>query len=284
MAARGAGRTEGRERDRIEGSHLCRVEGGACVSGEPKACGAGSCARSLLTVEQRTLPDHVCFAVMLAATELFAARRFPLGAREGGVMADVALFVWQRAWPLPVGKRSLARFAERNGVNRGCLPGPLIAGDPDAEIGIWVERQLPAGVVRLLGPVTRDGDGRVGRFGQPYLEVAPAPRMYEGDVPANERDPLRGVARELGWWYQRRILGQAVKGLGRPAGPRPDFEEREGRAYREAVAELRRSRRKVTMTAIATEMSGMLGYEVGRTTLQYWVKQGWVAAANETPK
>lgn len=278
MTASDADATEGWESDRIEGSYLCCVERGACVSGEPKARGAGSCAQALLSVEPRILPDHVCLAVMLATTEVFAGRRFRREMREGGkqVMRDMALFLLCRAWPVPVGEGSLARFAKRNEISPQSLPRALTAVDPDAEIGIWVERQLPAGVVRLLGPVTRDGDGRIGRFGEAYLEVVPAPRMYEGDVPANERDPLRGVARELGWWYQRCILGRAAKGLGRPAGPRPDFEEREGRAYWEAVVELRRARRKVTMTAIATEMSGLLGYEVGRTTLQYWVKQGWV--------
>ncbi len=285
VKASSSGAEQGRERHALDERRLCIVQQTPPGTIPAPAEETANCARALLTAEPHPLPDHVCLPVMLATTELFAAQRFPLGAADlmTGVAGSVARFVWQRAWPLPMGKASLARFAAQTRLNIRHLPPPLIEADPDAEIGLWLERRLPSGTVRLLGPTIRDEHGRAGRFGTAYLEIAPAPKIYTEGVPANEPIPLHAVARSLGWWYQRHILGQAANGVGRPVGPRPDFEEREGRAYRDAAAELRRSRRKATVTAIATEMSVLLGYEVGRTTLQYWLKQGWVTTANEIP-
>lgn len=278
MGIRGTDTGKSTDHHGIEGRHLCALENALVEPGEAGENATANCAWALLTTEVRILPDHVCLPVMLATTELFAAQRFPLGTADlmTGVAGSVARFVWQRAWPLPMGKASLARFAAQTRLNTRHLPPPLIEADPEAEIGLWLERRLTSGTVRLLGPTIRDEHGPVGRFGTAYLEIAPAAKIYTEGVPANQPMPLHSVARSLGWWYQRHILGQAANGVGRPAGPRPDFEEREGRAYRDAVAELRRSRRRVTTTAIATEMSALLGYQVGRTTLQYWLKQGWI--------
>lgn len=244
---------------------------------------AVTCAEMILTTQPVGLPNHLCYDTLVESTARFASNAFPVEETPQGEWPPrgVELQLWHYCWPLPVGELSLQRFARASWLKRPQLPTPLLPVEPDAEVGLVIERRIPAGRVRLFGLVGRDHEMmeegiEVLHFLDAYIEKVPDRTLYHGEVPPMDQDPLHRVAQDLDRWYRETVSGQKVENRGRPTGPPDEFREREVPAYQAVVAEMKRSYRTPTYTSVATAMGEHLGYGVPRTTLQFWVQRGWL--------
>lgn len=248
---------------------------------QPETSGqAENCHQAILTTDARPLPTHVCAATMIESTEWFATRLFSGGPlTHPAARRNFEIQVWRATWPLPVGEQSIRRFARTHWIKRSRLPAPLLPNNPNAAVGLWIERHLPDGVVRLLGllcrkVLVREDGVELLYFTEPTIIKIPAPITYSSHVPRH--DPLHNTAIQLDQWYRKTLLDKPLVHLGRPAGPPLDFDECEAKAYRQVLDEMRRSRRSVNYTSVAVALGELLNHQIGRSKLQYWIRRGWL--------
>lgn len=220
----------------------------------------------LLNPHHPVPPRHVCENLLPRLVKQYVSSAYP--------PRNSAERQWVETWPLPAGENSLRRFATSEGLDPIDLPRPLIAGVTDAHIGLWVERRVPDGFVRLLGLV------------EPSEEATPDTwRFVARDLIINDFGDgisskiLERLAALYTRWYRLRILRVTL-----PAGRNPgetEWLETVKRVYPQAVRRARQQKGKLSASAISTALAY---YEVGHvpeSSLRYWVEKGYLPQWNE---
>ena len=163
---------------------------------------------SLLDSLSHQLPKHVCRDVIRKGVSKYASAWFP---PQNGTWER-----WLHEWPLPVGERSMAQYAEKHRVSKRSLPPALPKVDCNMRVAVWIERVASAGTVTLWGP------GELGLAPeQPDLLTVYDPVVVCAylDGPPTKTDPMHQIAQDLSTWYQQTVLYESTERRGRPRGP-----------------------------------------------------------------
>jgi hypothetical protein len=210
------------------------------------------CGDSLLSDDASPLPNHLCHDTIFATTRKYAPREYP--------PRNAAQRIWVRAWPFPVGARSMQSFARRWQIDVKDLPPAPEKDDPGARVGLWVERRA-AGNQRgisvekatLLGRASWSGWRQRGSRRNPTFELGRAITYTRHSSHAGQSSqevqikdgvptygPLQSMGHEDEWrlqdlsrrnerdlilWYERVAMGVPnERRRGRKPGPTPELE------------------------------------------------------------
>jgi hypothetical protein len=145
--------------------------------------------------------------------------------------------------------------------------------DPDALVGLWVERRTPFGNVTVLGRLRARLPSEAGHWKWEFTD--PVLQMTRWRSEEGKGDTLLKMYRELDRQYRKHILHEKIGSGGPIPGPPRDF-DRYREAYTRAVAEMLHRGFPTKSSTVAVWMGEKLNEKIDRQKLDYWIKQGWL--------